>query len=201
MAPFDNWRAKRSVGSDRDTLPSSEHDSQGVIYSDFPSQQPDMNPTKWNKDEPGAEQLPCEMHERSSTTSASDLPMNEIPSKSNGQKKNDESCGQGIVNRPEHRSAPCVERTTLQKQHSKSQGGRPSFNKAMHEKWGSVFVVEGSQRRRKMPVRKRSMEDQDSPKAREEQVRLPQPYTLWQTWKFHCWAILFHIRPSAYRYC
>lgn len=196
MAPFDNGRAKRSVGCDSDTLPSSEHDRQGVKYSDFagpriPPQQPqrrkspNMDLSEWNKDEPGAEKQPCEMHQRSSTTSTSDLPMNDfdmiIRSKPNRQKENDGSRGQGIVDHPEHRSTQCVERTTRQNEHSKFRGGRPSFNKAMHEKWGSVFVVEGRQRRRRMPVRKRSMEDEDSPKAREEQVGLPQPCTLRQT--------------------
>lgn len=46
----------------------------------------------------------------------------------------------------------------------------PSFNSVVHEKWGSVFVVGGGQRRRRPPVRNRSTGLDDTPAARKAQV-------------------------------
>lgn len=46
----------------------------------------------------------------------------------------------------------------------------PSFNSVVHEKWGSVFVVGGGQRRRRPPVRNRSTGLDDTPTARKAQV-------------------------------
>ena len=56
---------------------------------------------------------------------------------------------------------------------SRQERGQPSLPNVMHEKWGSVFVVGGGQRRRRTSVRRRSVETEDTPATRRAHVRPP----------------------------
>lgn len=68
-------------------------------------------------------------------------------------------------------SDPCAKRQDMYT--SRQDRGQPSFTNVMHEKWGSVFVVGGGQRRRRASVRRRSVEAEDTPATRRAHVRLP----------------------------
>ena len=59
---------------------------------------------------------------------------------------------------------------------SRQHRGQPSFTNAMHEKWGSVFVVGGGQRRRRAPGRRKSVEAEDTPATRRAHVRPPRRF-------------------------
>lgn len=56
---------------------------------------------------------------------------------------------------------------------SRQEHGQPSLTNVMHDKWGSVFVVGGGQRRRRASVRRRSREAEDTPATRKAHVRPP----------------------------
>lgn len=66
---------------------------------------------------------------------------------------------------------PCAGRQDMYT--GRQDRGQPSFTNVMHEKWGSVFVVGGGQRRRRASVRRRSVEAEDTPATRRAHVRLP----------------------------